>query len=135
VGSLVAGGQWAEANLRIDEARIFFQGQGEISGGLMRLHGIEGLTGHTNFSTRNGDTLVGDGRQNLIIGKRGPDTLRGLGSADVIQGDSMDDSIEGGAGDDVLDGGSGTNSIDGGPGEDHCTNPDAAGGALRCESP
>lgn len=53
----------------------------------------------------------------------------------MIHGDSKDDSIEGGAGDNVLDEGSGTNSIDGGSGQDHCTNPDAAGGALRCESP
>jgi Ca2+-binding RTX toxin-like protein len=46
-----------------------------------------------------------------------------------------DDALVGSDEDDDLEGGGGTNTNDGGEGEDHCINPDPAGGAINCELP
>jgi len=56
-----------------------------------------------------GDSLVGNGSNNVLIGG---------GSSDRIDGGGGDDTIQGGDGDDVLLGGSGSDSITGGDGND-----------------
>jgi len=70
-----------------------------------------------------------------VIGTPGPDDLTGDSLANSLDGGPGDDVISGREGDDVLAGGDGDDSIDGGEGLDMCTSPDAAGGAVNCESP
>ena len=54
----------------------------------------------------------------LVVGKPGPDVLRGTDAADVLKGRAGDDLLLGGAGDDVLLGEQGDDVIVGGPGSD-----------------
>ena len=54
----------------------------------------------------------------LVVGKPGPDVLRGTDTADVLKGRAGNDLLLGGAGDDVLLGEQGNDVIVGGPGSD-----------------
>jgi hypothetical protein len=51
------------------------------------------------------------------------------------KGQRESDSLFGGTDDDSLDGGASVNKNDGGRGTESCTNPNAAGGAIKCETP
>jgi Ca2+-binding RTX toxin-like protein len=61
-----------------------------------QLRGIEGLSG-SPF----GDTLTGNGGDNVLLGQRGNDRLNGLGGADLVSGTEGDDTMNGGAGPDL----------------------------------
>jgi Ca2+-binding RTX toxin-like protein len=76
---------------------------------------VEGLEGGDG-----GDTLIGNGRANVLRGGPGPDTLDGKGDG----AQSCCDALAGGAGDDTLKGGppgSDDDSLDGGAGTDLAT--------------
>ena len=64
------------------------------------LSGIERVFG-SNF----GDTIIGDGADNLIRGNNGNDIIFGGGGVDIIDGGVNTDTINGGAGRDRLTGG------------------------------
>jgi Ca2+-binding RTX toxin-like protein len=64
--------------------------------GTDQLQGIEGLSG-----SRFGDSLVGDGRDNVLLGQRGNDRLTALGGADLVSGTEGNDTMNGGAGPDL----------------------------------
>jgi len=61
-----------------------------------QLHGLEGISG-----TRFGDTLSGNGADNVLLGQRGNDRLNGLGGSDLVSGSEGDDTINGGRGADL----------------------------------
>jgi Ca2+-binding RTX toxin-like protein len=83
-----------------------------------------------------GDTLIGNGKRNVLRGRHGADTIGGGGGdddligglgddvvsggdgRDLVKGQGGDDVLGGGGGDDRLVGGSGNDSLDGGPGDD-----------------
>jgi Ca2+-binding RTX toxin-like protein len=83
-----------------------------------------------------GDTLIGDGKRNVLRGKHGADTIEGGGGDDaliggldgdevsggdgndLVKGQGDDDVLGGGGGNDRMVGGSGNDSLDGGPGDD-----------------
>ncbi|MDE0157433.1 MAG: calcium-binding protein [Gammaproteobacteria bacterium] len=79
------------------------------------LTGIEHLIG-----SRYNDTLAGDGRNNILRGEDGDDTLYGgpAGGDDMMYGGNGDDQIFGGRGADELYGGAGSDVLRGGPGRD-----------------
>ncbi|MFO1405018.1 MAG: DUF4347 domain-containing protein [Azonexus sp.] len=58
------------------------------------------------------------GRQNLLIGQSGDDSLVGGGWNDLLDSGTGKDTLDGGGGDDKLDGGIGNDTIIGGPGND-----------------
>jgi Ca2+-binding RTX toxin-like protein len=88
-----AGDQAIEAaNEGTDEIRT-----GLASYSLETLIHIENLTGTSDA----GQTLTGNGGNNLIVGGMGDDTIYGLGGDDVIVGFGGFDVMRGGAGDDV----------------------------------
>lgn len=64
--------------------------------------GIENVTG-----TDYGDTLIGDGGDNVLRGLNGNDSLAGKDGNDVIDGGLGVDTISGGMGDDAIEGGEG----------------------------
>jgi len=71
---------------------------------------LDSLTNFININGSNlGDTLSGDGNDNIINGNNGNDT---------ITGNAGDDTLNGGNGDDVFFGGAGADTIDGGDGDD-----------------
>jgi Ca2+-binding RTX toxin-like protein len=61
-----------------------------------QLRGVEGLSG-SPF----GDSLVGNGGDNVLLGQRGNDRLSGLGGSDLLSGTDGNDAINGGAGPDL----------------------------------
>ena len=61
-----------------------------------QLRGIEGISG-SPF----GDSLTGNGADNVLLGQRGNDRLNGLGGSDLISGTAGDDTMNGGAGADL----------------------------------
>ena len=73
------------------------------------LRGLEQLVGQERY----GDRLHGDGGDNRLVGRGGPDTLQGR------------------AGDDRLVAGRGTDAVDGGAGEDECLRAEET---TNCES-
>ena len=79
------------------------------------LTGIEHLIG-----SQYNDTLAGDGRNNILRGEDGDDTLYGgpAGGDDMMYGGNGDDRLFGGRGDDILTGGPGSDVMKGGPGQD-----------------
>jgi hypothetical protein len=71
--------------------------------------------------------IIGDDKNNFILGSPGPDIIEGKGGDDYITGGLCDDELYGGEGndklygdegDDILDGGSGDDVLCGGPGND-----------------
>jgi serralysin len=76
--------------------------------------------------SRFGDLIKGNEGDNILRLGRGNDRALGKGGSDHILG---------GPGTDDLDGGAGANVNDGGDGNDYCINPNAAAGALHCETP
>ena len=74
---------------------------------------IEGLRG-----SKFGDTLLGDGADNLIVGLSGDDVLKGRGGDDEIRGDAGNDTLFGNGQKDVLEGMSGDDDLRGGSGGD-----------------
>jgi Ca2+-binding RTX toxin-like protein len=81
----------------------------------VRLTSIENAIGSDEGGPGAIDILIGDDRNNRLLGLGG------------------DDSLQGGAGDDYLDGGDGTNTIDGGDGFDRCVRPSPPM-AVNCET-
>ena len=71
------------------------------------------------------DTIVGDAKQNLLIGNDGPDTLTGGGESDVLDGGNGNDTIL--ARDGIAD------TIDCGPGADAVT-ADTVDVVVGCEA-
>jgi Ca2+-binding RTX toxin-like protein len=61
-----------------------------------RLRGIEGVSG-SPF----GDSLTGNGADNVLLGQRGNDRLNGLGGSDLVSGSEGDDTMIGGPGADL----------------------------------
>ncbi|WP_067584009.1 beta strand repeat-containing protein [Endozoicomonas ascidiicola] len=77
------------------------------------LSGIENVDG-----TRFGDTITGDGQNNILQGKDGDDTLNGGAGNDTLYGGDGNDQLNGGAGDDTFFGGEGADELNGGAGSD-----------------
>ena len=77
------------------------------------LSGIENALGSAF-----GDTLVGDGVDNVLNGGAGADTVLGNDGKDTLIGDAGADTLKSGNDDDYLDGGDGADSLDGGAGID-----------------
>ncbi|MFV0513768.1 MAG: beta strand repeat-containing protein [Jhaorihella sp.] len=93
------------------------------------LGGTDSLSGVENVHTsRNDDTVRGDGAENRIAGFGGNDDLAGEGGDDILLGGEGDDTISGGAGDDEIWGEAGNDRLDGGAGTDlvRYLNPAAA---------
>ena len=97
--------------VRLHDARAVRYGDAEGD----TLTGIEHLIG-----SQYNDTLAGDGRDNILRGEDGDDTLYGgpAGGDDIMYGGNGDDRLFGGRGDDVLTGGAGSDVMKGGPGQD-----------------
>ena len=66
------------------------------AGGSDQLRGLEGISG-SPF----GDTLAGNGQDNVLLGQRGNDKLNALGGSDLVSGTDGDDTMNGGAGADL----------------------------------
>ncbi|MFB2552432.1 VCBS domain-containing protein [Ensifer soli] len=80
---------------------------------------LRNIAGNVTIGTRSGDTLTGSQTRNdIIIGGRGDDSLRGLGGHDTLTGNQGDDVLDGGDGNDLLDGGAGDDHLVGGAGND-----------------
>jgi Ca2+-binding RTX toxin-like protein len=60
------------------------------------LHGLEGISG-----SRFGDSLSGNGADNVLLGQRGNDRLNGLGGSDLVSGTEGSDQMNGGPGADL----------------------------------
>jgi len=69
--------------------------------------------------TGNNDILTGTPRGDTIIGRAGNDRIFGLGGNDNIDGGKGDDLIDGGDGNDRLDGNKGDDVLIGGAGDDY----------------
>ncbi|HEX8101700.1 MAG TPA: calcium-binding protein, partial [Solirubrobacteraceae bacterium] len=69
---------------------------------------FENLTGTVDF---NGDTLTGDGGDNVIKGLYGDDQLNGTGGNDTLQGNGASETTDR---NDTLDGGTGNDNLSGG---------------------
>jgi Ca2+-binding RTX toxin-like protein len=112
--------------------------------------------------SRFADTLVGNGKANVMRGGRGDDKLGGLGRADrllgsagqdrlnggdgsdtllggaahdVLNGGAGDDRLNGGGGPDLLHGNPGNDALNGGPGTDTCYQDAGSGPKTSCEKP
>jgi len=72
---------------------------------------IENLSGSTHD-----DSLLGDGKANVLTGLDGADELAGLGGNDVLVGGLGNDTLKGGDGDYRLVGGHGQDTLRGGDG-------------------
>lgn len=62
--------------------------------------------------------LDGTGKNDLVLGEGGNNTIDGAAGSDVLYGGNGDDMLDGGADDDVLIGGTGKDSLKGGAGVD-----------------
>lgn len=62
--------------------------------------------------------ILGNWRDDLLVGTEGDDAISGRGGNDTLQGLGGNDQLDGGEGDDLLDGGAGSDLIDGGDGYD-----------------
>jgi Ca2+-binding RTX toxin-like protein len=100
------------AVIRLDQGLVDDDG----SGGIDHLASIEDATVYNNF----GDTIVGDGTDNVLHGNDGADFIAGGGGNDSLQGGNCA-TLLGGTGDDylpsdyrftVLDGGHGADKIE-----------------------
>ena len=70
------------------------------------------------FGTSGGDTLNGDGDDDVIFGYAGNDDITAGGGADNVLAGAGNDEIAGDAGADILNGGADNDTIDGGAGDD-----------------
>jgi Ca2+-binding RTX toxin-like protein len=61
-----------------------------------QLRGVEGISG-SPF----GDSLTGNGGDNILLGQRGNDRLDGLGGSDLVSGTAGNDTMNGGPGTDL----------------------------------
>jgi hypothetical protein len=96
-------------------------GAGTANGeGLDALDGIRGLIG-----SRYDDVLIGSRDRNVLRGGRGDDLLEGLGGRDDLRG---------GRGNDTLIGGAGADRLDGGRSRDACAGGTGPGTKSRCEA-
>ncbi|NHZ65039.1 type I secretion C-terminal target domain-containing protein [Massilia sp. CCM 8694] len=122
---------------------------------VLRLEGVAAASVAPNISTSevlpagidDGETFIGDGRNDNISGSHLNDRYEGNGGADVfwsgagrdtllggagndrLFGQDGDDQLDGGEGDDRLDGGTGSNTVLGGAGNDQLS-VDYAGDSL-----
>ncbi|MFZ1413214.1 MAG: calcium-binding protein [Defluviicoccus sp.] len=64
------------------------------------------------------DVLIGDGQNNRIWGRQGPDSIGGLNGNDWLWGENGKDTLDGGIGNDTLWGGNGVDLLYGGNGKD-----------------
>ncbi len=60
---------------------------------------------------RLGDTLSGNGQDNVLAGGGGNDVIQGRGGDDILAGGAGNDTLIGGTGDDDIRGGSGTDTV------------------------
>ena len=79
------------------------------------------------FGSSFGDTLIGNGNANWMVGGLGNDTVTGGGGNDTLYGSEGDDQLIGGAGNDHLIGGAGNNVLEGGAGADILDGSDGCG--------
>ena len=109
------GNDWAsyagDAPVTVNLALTGKQDTGGAGGDILK--DIENLMGSTG-----GDTLSGDGLNNIIDGGAGDDILRGMGGYDKLAGGFGNDKLYGGAGQDTLDGGFGDDRLQGGAHDD-----------------
>lgn len=121
-----AGNDWAgyddaTAGVKVD---LNITGAQNTDGsGTDKLTGIENLHGSA-FN----DTLIGDAKDNVIIGDSGADTISGGKGDDTLWGSAGADALDGGDGDDWLVGGAGDDVIKGGAGGDWASYEDATAG-------
>jgi Ca2+-binding RTX toxin-like protein len=81
--------------------------------GIDLLQGIEAVRGSSGR-----DSLVGDGKGNLLDGGAGNDQLFGVSGNDTLRGGAGNDKLDGGIGDDLLQDNTGADTFDGGAGFD-----------------
>ena len=101
----------------VDYAGSTFKGMGgsdTFTGGAIA---IDPVVDHDN----NPKTPAITGRNDMVYGGAGDDTLDGGAGDDMIYGDGDDDDLDGGAGMDTLMGGAGDDTLDGGDGMDVLT--------------
>ncbi|PIB91087.1 hypothetical protein [Caulobacter sp. FWC2] len=120
-GSDWAGYDDATAGVKVDLNITGAQNTG--GSGTDKLGGIENLHGSA-FN----DTLIGDAKDNVIIGDAGADTISGGKGDDTLWGSAGADALDGGDGDDWLVGGTGDDAIKGGAGVDWASYEDATAG-------
>jgi Ca2+-binding RTX toxin-like protein len=77
-----------------------------------------------------GDTLTGDGANNILSGLNGNDVLDGGAGWDTLEGGNGDDQLAGGAGGDILRGGAGADHLAGGADYDIASYWDSAVGVT-----
>jgi len=78
-------------------------------GGTDTLQYIENITG-----SEYGDTITGNGLDNVLRGLEGNDTISGDWGNDILYGDAGADTLSGGNGSDILYGGTGADTLTGG---------------------
>ena len=80
--------------------------------------GATAITGGSMATPPAGEAISGDGRDNLLSGGEGADTIRSHGGDDTLKGLNEDDRLIGGGGADRVAGGEGADTLLGGGGRD-----------------
>lgn len=81
-----------------------------------------------------GDTIFGDGGDNLLRGLYGADVLHGRSGNDVVRGGKGRDQLFGGRGDDLLQAGHNRDQLNGGQGNDVCRGAPGPDSFVFCEN-
>jgi hypothetical protein len=84
---------------------------GEGNDQLLELEGLSAIPASSS-------NLVGDGRDNFIMGGAGRDVVDGGGGDDSLVGLAGNDQLRGGGGADIITGGGGNDALDAGAGQD-----------------
>ena len=112
-----------------DIEHLYGSAYDDILAGDGRNNVLDGGAGHdTLYGGPDGgdDTLNGGDGNDRIFGGKGDDTLNGGDGNDALRGNADDDTLNGGPGDDTLHGGPGNDRLNGGPGTDTLTGGDGA---------
>ena len=97
--------------------------------------GADTLAGFENVvGTPAADEIRGDGANNRLDGRRGPDQVFGGGGADIIQGGDGNDLLFGQSGNDLLLGDSAKDQLDGGQDRDVCRGGTGPDSFVFCET-
>ncbi len=80
------------------------------------------------------DLLIGDRRRNSIRGRPGNDVIRGLGGDDNLSGQDGNNRVLGGIADDTLYGSPGNDRLSGGDGVDRCDGGPGVDRGSGCEA-
>lgn len=113
-----------------ESIRVTFDGSandGAVGEGDNVLPSVEAVVGGPG-----NDTLIGDRRRNVFLGRGGNDTLVGSAGADRLKGGSGSDSVRAGPGPDRVNGQAGDDKLAGGTGSDRIAG-EAGNDLIRAE--